>query len=181
MKEILLHICCAPCSIYPVESLKKKGLLIKGYFYNPNIHPPDEYVRRKETLKKYGSSEKLDLIVDDYDMETFFDKYKSNEDRCVMCYYLRLEKSAKKAKELGIGLFSSTLLYSKRQKHFLIKEIACKISNIYDIEFYYEDFREGWNRGIAESKRLGLYRQNYCGCIFSYKERFGEALENKEI
>lgn len=172
MEGLFLHICCAPCLIYPLSSLKKEGWVIKGYFYNPNIHPLDEFNKRKDTLKYYSGLEKLDIIFDDYDIELYFDRYRKDGDRCEGCYRVRLEKTAIKAKELGFHFFSTTLLYSIRQKHELIKRVGKEIEEIYNIKFYYRDFRIGWKEGIQKSKDIGLYRQNYCGCIFSHKERF---------
>ncbi len=172
MKEIFLHICCAPCFLYPFKALSDKGYIIRGFFFNPNIHPLDEYGLRKRSLESFVLTKDTSLIVGSYDIENFFDIYTREKDRCYNCYYLRIEKTAQKARELGIKTFSTTLLYSKRQKHEQIKEICYKIADIYGLEFYYEDFREGWSWGIEESKKQKLYRQKYCGCLFSYKERF---------
>lgn len=178
MKEIFFHICCAPCFLYPFKVLTEKDYIIKGFFYNPNIHPLDEYNRRYDTLQSYVSDKNIEIIIDNYDIEDFFDKYKKDEDRCFNCYKLRLEKTAKMARDLGINTFSTSLLYSKRQKHNIIKEIGFNIAEAYKLNFYYEDFRVGWQWGIEESKRIGIYRQKYCGCLFSYKERF---LNNNKV
>lgn len=173
MNKIFLHICCAPCLIYPLTALSEKEYIVEGFFYNPNIHPIDEYIKRRDTLLDYGIRKNIKIIVGDYDIEDYFDEYRKSVDRCFNCYKLRLEKTAEKAKELGFKIFSTTLLYSRRQKHDLIKDIGFKVAEKYNLTFYYEDFRIGWQKGIEESKKLGIYRQKYCGCIFSYKERFG--------
>jgi predicted adenine nucleotide alpha hydrolase (AANH) superfamily ATPase len=173
MERVLLHICCAPCTIYPLDTLKKMGFKIEGFFYNPNIHPSKEYMLRRDTLIKYAKMDNLEVYFGDYKPEFFFSMVTKNlEDRCRYCYQIRLEASVKKAKERGYKVFTTTLLYSKRQKHDLIKEIGESIAKKEDVEFFYYDFREGWKKGIEKSKEICLYRQNYCGCIFSEKERF---------
>lgn len=173
MKRILIHICCAPCSIYPLEVLHSTDTDIIGFFYNPNIHPSREYMLRRDTLISYSKKENLPVIIGDYKPEYFLEEVIGKlENRCFYCYKMRFEETAKKAKELGIKTFTTTLLYSKRQNHGLIKEIGLEIAEREGLNFYYHDFREGWKKGIEKSKELGLYRQNYCGCIFSEKERF---------
>ncbi len=172
MNKLLLHICCAPCLIYPLKRYREIGTDLKGFFYNPNIHPLDEYRKREKTLTEYANAENLNIIYQSYDIEDYFSLYDREKDRCAICYRLRLEKTAITAKNLGYNAFSTTLLYSVRQKHELIKQIGEALGLLYNIKFFYEDFRKGWKEGIEESKRLGLYRQRYCGCIFSEKERF---------
>lgn len=173
MKSVLLHICCAPCSIYPIKVFKHDAYNITGYFYNPNIHPLKEFNLRKGSLKALASFENIEVLYDTYEIEKFFmHKDFFSEKRCYNCYFLRLEKTAKKAKELKKDFFTTTLLYSKRQKHDMIKMICEEIAKKEGIHFYYKDFRDGWKLGIEKSKELSLYRQNYCGCIFSEKERF---------
>ena len=173
-KRILLHICCAPCTVYPLKILREKGWEVFGYFYNLNIHPYQEYRKRLETLKDYASKVDLRLIIrDEYNVEQFIREVVFREsNRCYYCYTHRLEAAARLAKKSGFQAFTTTLLYSKQQKHELIKEIAGGISKRIGIQFYYEDFREGWKFGIEKSKQLNLYRQQYCGCIYSEAERF---------
>lgn len=173
VRKLLLHICCAPCLIFPLENLKQEGYEIKGFFYNPNIQPSKEYILRKDTLIKYCKNENLDTIFGEYRPENFFKNVLNDlENRCYYCYKMRLEESAKMAKKVNAELFTTTLLYSKRQKHDLIIKIADDIAKKENLSFLYKDFRVGWKYGIEKSKSLGLYRQNYCGCIFSEKERF---------
>lgn len=172
-KKILLHICCAPCLIFPLEELKKEGYEIKGFFYNPNIQPSNEFMLRRDTLIKYSKEQNLSIDLGAYKPEDFLKKVLDDlEHRCYYCYKMRLEASAMMAKKIGAKIFTTTLLYSKRQKHDLIIKIADNIARKEKLSFLYKDFRVGWKYGIEKSKSLGLYRQNYCGCIFSEKERF---------
>lgn len=172
MELLLLHICCGPCSLYPLKVFKDGGIKVMGYFYNPNIHPSLEYMKRRDTLKVLSSSHKIDVHYEVYDPVEYFKAIEDYSNRCFYCYDLRLDRAARFAKERGIKTFTTTLLYSIRQRHDMIKEIGMAKGEKYGINFYYYDFREGWRWGIEESKRLSLYRQNYCGCIFSEKERF---------
>ncbi|GAB4440891.1 MAG: epoxyqueuosine reductase QueH [bacterium] len=172
MASLLLHICCGPCSLYPIKVLKDLKFQIKGFFYNPNIHPTMEYMKRRDTVKAYISQSELPVMFESYNPEEYFKNLSDYENRCFSCYELRLEKTASTAKRNGSDYFSTTLLYSIRQKHDMIKSIALEKERKYGVKFYYHDFREGWRWAIEESKQLGMYRQNYCGCIFSEKERF---------
>jgi len=172
MQSLLLHICCAPCFVYPFKLLKEQHFEIKGFFYNPNIHPSTEFMRRRDTLKEFANKMEIDICWGKYDLTDYFSGIKDLNNRCYFCYLMRLEETVKKAKEENYQYFSTTLLYSKRQKHDLIKSICEDKSKEYGVKFYYYDFRDGWKWGIEESKRLGMYRQNYCGCVFSEKERF---------
>ncbi len=170
----MLHICCAPCTIFPFKVLKEQGLDILGLFYNPNIHPYSEYARRRDTLTQYAPGVDLEIFYPaDYQMEDFLRGVAFREkDRCLFCYHHRLGKTAEFAKSRGIDVFSTTLLYSRFQKHEAIREIGTAVAAEYGLEFHYEDFRKGWKEGIEISKKLGMYRQQYCGCIYSEKDRF---------
>ena len=174
--KILLHICCAPCTIYPLQTLRNQGFQITGYFYNPNIHPFREYEKRKDTLKEYAGISNLEIYYDDrYDLELFLNQTRPwGPERCRTCYQIRLEATARRAKAQGFEAFSTTLLYSRYQKHDWIKEVGTKIGERFELPFLYQDFRPGWTEGVQKSKELGLYRQPYCGCIFSEKERFAK-------
>ena len=182
MARILLHTCCGPCTLYPLARLRKKGWTVHGYFYNVNIHPYQEWQRRLTALQTVASIESLPLIVrDDYDIEEFLRQVVFREQkRCYYCYSVRLEATARLAAKSRFDAFTTTLLYSKRQKHDLIKSIAENASRKYGITFYYEDFREGWREGQEKAKELAIYRQQYCGCIYSEKERFYHPLKKKE-
>ncbi|MDD2331269.1 MAG: epoxyqueuosine reductase QueH [Candidatus Cloacimonetes bacterium] len=172
--HIFLHTCCAPCLIAPYYSLRECGRDITAFWYNPNIHPYTEYKLRLDTLKNFAAEENFRLIChDDYALEEFVTNAVSRlDERCGYCYDTRLKAAAITAKENGYRIFSTTLLYSKFQNHDLICSMAEKYAKAYGLNFYYEDFRLLWKKGIELSKARGMYRQKYCGCIFSEKERY---------
>jgi hypothetical protein len=154
--------------------MKEKGEDITGYFFNPNIHPYQEYQKRLDALKQYSQEVGLKVIYrDDYLLEEFLRNVSHRvKERCQFCYSVRLEATAREAKDKAFDGFSTTLLQSTHQNHALIKETGERMAQEIGIPFYYEDFREGWRRGLEGSKSMGLYRQQYCGCIYSEKERF---------
>ncbi|MGD9096856.1 MAG: epoxyqueuosine reductase QueH [Desulfobacterales bacterium] len=172
--KILMHTCCAPCSIYPLQRLRKEGLTVMGYFYRHNIHPYTECLRRQETLQAYADHEQMKLIVQEgYDLEGFLRNVVHREkDRCRHCYFDRLRCTALVARKGRFDAFTSTLLYSKFQKHEMIQDIGAAVAKETGVPFHYQDFRVGWKEGVQASKREGMYRQAYCGCIYSEKERF---------
>jgi len=172
--KILLHICCAPCAIYPIKILRMEDFDIMGYFYKHNIHPYMECIRRLETLQSYAPTIDLGVIYQEgYDLEGFLQNVVFREsERCSYCYNERLRSTALMAKRGKFDYFSTTLLYSKFQKHDKLKSIGEEIGKSVGVRFYYQDFRTGWKEGVEASKRLGLYRQQYCGCIYSEKERY---------
>jgi epoxyqueuosine reductase len=172
--RLLLHICCAPCTIFPLKALRKEAHEIKGLFFNPNIHPYQEYRERLDTLMQYASDQGLHVTTSkDYPMEDFFRGIVFREEnRCYWCYHMRLSFVAHYAKHEGFEGFTTTLLYSRYQKHHWIKEIGENLAKEHAVLFYYRDFREGWDEGLKISKESGMYRQKYCGCIYSEKERF---------
>jgi predicted adenine nucleotide alpha hydrolase (AANH) superfamily ATPase len=176
--KLLLHICCAPCAIYPHRVLREAGHGVQGFFYNPNIHPYREFARRAETLKEYAGAAGLEVLWESsYDLEEFLRRVAfKEEERCRLCYQMRLTRTARAAREGGFDAFTSTLLYSKYQKHELIQEAAREAARDAGIDFYYQDFREGWSEGVAASKALNLYRQPYCGCIYSERDRYSKVV-----
>jgi predicted adenine nucleotide alpha hydrolase (AANH) superfamily ATPase len=172
--KLLLHICCGPCATYPVTQLRTEGHDLHGFFYNPNIHPYQEYARRKEGVEQLALAEDLPVIYHaDYELEYFLREvvFRENQ-RCRFCYYMRLKQAAQVAKHGKFGAFTSSLLVSPYQRHAQIKEIGELVGHEVGIPFYYEDFRPGYHQTIIRSKELGLYRQQYCGCIFSERDRF---------
>lgn len=179
--RLLLHICCAPCSIYPIRQFKERGQDIQGYFFNPNIHPFTEWLKRKEALEQYSRETDLTLIVDKgYQMEEFLQTVVYREtSRCRFCYLLRLRQTAKIALKGGFDGFSTTLLVSPFQKHDIIRETGETVGEEFKIPFYYEDFRSGFKEGTLCSKELGMYRQQYCGCVYSEKERYFPKFKRK--
>lgn len=179
--KLLLHVCCGPCTVYPLSVLRKLDVEVTGHFYNPNIHPYKEFSRRLETLEYYAVQQNLPLIVDrKYGLTEFIRKVAFHEDkRCDICYSMRLEKCASLASENGYDSFSTTLLYSRYQRHKALITYCEKIAAAYSIEFFYQDFRQGWQYGIDKSIELEMYRQPYCGCIYSEQERYDRNLRKK--
>ncbi len=178
--RVLLHICCAPCAIYPIKTMQEKGIEVFGFWYNPNIHPFEEYRRRLEAVKTYAEKTHLRMIWRDrYELEEFLQGVAFREAigiRCRFCYFKRLKATAQVAKHGKFDGFTTTLLYSKFQNHDVIKEIAQSLAQDQGIKFYYEDFRLGWKEGIEISKNSGMYRQQYCGCIYSERDRYYKKL-----
>jgi len=172
--KILLHICCAPCSIVPIGRLRAAGHELTGFWYNPNIHPWTEHEKRRETAVTYTGRIVLPMIWrPGYEMPNFLRQVAFHEeDRCRHCFRLRMLGAAETARQGGFEAFTTTLLYSKYQKHELLAEIAASVGQETGVAFHYEDFRPWYYEGVQRSKEEGLYRQKYCGCIYSEWERF---------
>ncbi len=184
--KVLLHICCAPCACYPIEKLKEENFEVFGLWYNPNIHPFTEYKKRLEEVKKLESIYNIKVIyIIEYPLETWIQDKVFRENRkirCKLCYFDRFKRTVSVCKGGRFDFWTSTLFYSKFQNHELMKEVALSLSESYKVKFLYKDFREGWKEGIEKSKALGLYRQNYCGCIYSEKERYENEIKKlKEL
>ncbi len=180
--KILLHICCGPCSLYPVKVLREQGHDVSGYFYNPNIHPFREFERRVNALEEVSGNLSMPVLWDEsgYGLDAYMKEIgqgRLSDKRCPICYHMRLEKTAATALRLGLPAFTTTLLYSRYQRHDLIKKMGNDIASKHGLIFFYEDFREGWVEGIEMSKSMGIYRQPYCGCIFSEQERYAKKAE----
>jgi predicted adenine nucleotide alpha hydrolase (AANH) superfamily ATPase len=158
----------------PVQSLRSQGMHVRGFFYRHNIHPFTECMKRQQTLEGYAQQIDLPVIYQDgYDMEGFVRNVAFRENnRCSYCYHDRLRTTALMAKRGKFDYFSTTLLYSKFQNHDLIRSVGESVGKTVGVPFLYEDFRTGWKEGIRVSRALGMYRQPYCGCIYSEKERF---------
>lgn len=241
--RILVHICCAPCFTTVHRTLSNEGHEIVGYFFNPNIHPYQEFLNRLHCLERYTALKPVEVIYDkEYDLDKYlvgalkakydllpFQTTKSKpaqpahgfqerievkdalqirvrskdenttttenievrdtssgssveggqnheakfKPRCGYCIALRLAKTAERAAGSGFEAFTTTLLESKYQPHDYIRALGNQLANSHGIEFYYKDFRANWKESIKISKELELYRQQYCGCIFSEYERFG--------
>jgi len=173
--KLLLHTCCAPCSVYCIETLRKEGIEPTLYWYNPNIHPYTEYKARRDCLIEYAKKINIKLIIEDeYGLQDFCKNTINNlQSRCAdYCYPIRLRKTFEYAKENGYDAVSTTLLYSIYQKHDFIKHYCEKLSNEFGIEFLYRDFRVGFWVGHEKAKEAGLYMQKYCGCVFSEEMRY---------
>ncbi len=178
--KLLLHTCCAPCSVYCIQELREEGIEPTVYWYNPNIHPYKEYEARRNCLKEYTKSINIEAIFEEeYGLKEFCRNTISDlENRCSnYCYKVRLEQTAKYAKENGYDSFSTTLLVSPYQKHEVLKEIGEELAKKYGIEFIYRDFRIGFREGQNKARELGLYMQKYCGCIFSEEDRYKKQIE----
>ena len=179
--NLLLHMCCGPCSCYPVKVLREQGIEPTGYFFNPNIHPYKEWDMRLKSAEEFAARSEMKMITDKhYMLRDFLRRALAAEQvengRCRMCYTWRLEETARYAAENGFDAFTSTLFYSIYQQHELMKETAEHFAKVYGVKFHYEDFRPGWQEGIDMSVEMGLYRQPYCGCIFSEEERYSREL-----
>ena len=173
--KLLMHTCCAPCSVYCIESLRSENIEPTLYWYNPNIHPYMEYKARRDCLKEYAKSIEVEAIFqEEYGLKKFTKNVINDlSNRCQnYCYRVRLEQTAKFAKENGFDSITTTLLVSPYQKHELLKEQGEEIAKKYGLEFVYRDFRIGFREGQAKARELGLYMQKYCGCIFSEEDRY---------
>ena len=173
--KLLLHTCCAPCSVYCIDTLRKEGIKPTLFWYNPNIHPYIEYKLRRDCLTEYSKLIGIDLILqDEYGLDEFCkEAVKDLNARCInYCYPVRMKKTFEYAKEHGYDAISTTLLYSIYQKHDFIKKLCEDLSKEYGIDFLYRDFRVGFWDGHNKAKEIGLYMQKYCGCIFSEEDRY---------
>lgn len=179
--KILLHACCGPCSIHPVAELRRNGHEVRAFFYNPNIHPYTEFKKRMETFQEYTDKIQLPAIVDEsYELDEFLRQASFREsERCRACYSMRLRRAAQVARKGKYEAFTSTLLVSPFQKHQLIKDIGTAIGKELDIPFFYEDFRPGYKDSVTVSKQENMYRQQYCGCIYSERDRYAPKKERK--
>lgn len=167
-KEVLLHTCCAPCSIYVGEFFEKEGFEVVYMFYNPNIHPFEEYGRRWEALNDLVCQTGRKLIAPfPYNPLEYFSVIQEGEGRCPQCYRLRLAQVARWGKENNFSLFSTTLTISPYQDVACIQRIGEEVGSEFGITFLGVDFRRGFAESIQQAKNLNLYRQKYCGCIFS--------------
>lgn len=181
-KTILLHSCCAPCSSHVISFLTNY-FNITILYYNPNISPESEYLKRKDEqirlIKNLNTKNKLDYLDCDYDNNLYESKISGLEtcpeggNRCHICFNLRLSKTAQLAKELNYDYFCSTLTVSPHKNSQIINEIGLKIAKEYNIKWLPSDFKknEGYKNSIALSKKYNLYRQDYCGCVYSKREK----------
>lgn len=164
-----MHTCCAPCSVYCIDELRSGNIEPVIYWFNPNIHPYMEYKARRDCLKEYTKNINIEAIFEEnYGLDEFCKNVVNGlETRCEdYCYPVRLEQTAKYAKEHGYTHFTTTLLVSPYQKHEMIKNIGEKIAKNYELEFLYRDFRVGFREGQAKAREIGLYMQKYCRLHF---------------
>lgn len=172
--NLLLHICCAPCAIMCVDTLRGEGIEPVGFWDNPNIHPYTEYRSRKNALVDYAKSIDLPLVVNgEYGLRPFVRAVAENIDgRCARCYEMRMSAAAQYAAENGFTHFTTTLLISPYQNHELLKETAERAARTASVHFLYRDFRPYFREGQERARALELYMQKYCGCVFSEEERY---------
>jgi predicted adenine nucleotide alpha hydrolase (AANH) superfamily ATPase len=181
--KLLLHCCCAPCTVQCAEGFIAEGLRPDLFWYNPNIHPFTEYKSRRDALVQYAAGMNLPLSMrDEYGLRSFIRGTADAMDggRCFWCYRTRLEAAARGASEGGYEYFSTTLLISPYQNHEAIRKIADELAEQYGIPFLYRDFRPRFREGQGKARDLGLYMQKYCGCIFSEEERYLQKRETKK-
>lgn len=173
---IILHACCATCSGYVIEQLLPKFQPLI-YFFNPNIHPQEEYLKRRNELSQYALKVNLPFFEEEYLPERWFTQVKGMEQeperglRCRICFKQRLEQTADFAKKQGIAYFTTTLTVSPHKKSGDIIDLGNKIAEETDLVFYAQDFKKqnGYKKTVAIAEKEGFYRQNYCGCIYSFR------------
>lgn len=180
--SLLLHSCCAPCSSYCIEYLSQ-FFYVTVFYYNPNIYPDEEYYHRvkeqQRFIKEFPTKYPVKFIEGDYDKSSFYEIAKGLEKepekgkRCHRCYDLRLRRTATIAKEKGFDFFSTTLTISPMKDSQVLNEIGASIGTELGVDWLYSDFkkREGYKRSTEISKEYDMYRQDYCGCVYSYNER----------
>lgn len=189
--SLLLHSCCAPCSSYCLEYLSNY-FRITVFYYNPNIYPEEEYHKRVEEQRRFierlPAKHPISFVEGNFDKEQFYETVKGYEDcpeggeRCFKCYELRLEETAKLAKEMGMDYFTTTLSISPLKNADKLNEIGEKLGVIYDVAHLGSDFKKknGYKRSVELSNEYGMYRQYYCGCVYSKAQRDREIAEKEQ-
>jgi len=187
--RLLIHSCCAPCSSYVLEYLSD-FFAITVYYYNPNIYPESEYYKRVKEQERLIKSMPLNnpvlFVEGEYEPQKYYDLVKGHEndpeggDRCAICYRMRLEEAAKTARQGGYDYFTTTLTVSPYKNAEKLNKIGSEAAEIYGVRFLPSDFkkRNGYKRSIELSGEYGLYRQDYCGCVFSQR---GRSRKNKKL
>ena len=172
--SVLVHCCCVHCAAYTVDHWRRQGYEISALWYNPNIHPYLEHQHRLEAMKSFAQEVGLPLvIVEGYDLIEYFRQVAGHEsERCRYCFRLRLSKTAETAHQMGFGAFTTTLLISPHQKHDLLLEVGTALAKEKDVEFLSPDLRKHYSDSRRITKGLNLYRQQYCGCVYSEWERY---------
>ena len=177
-RRMLVHICCAPDATYVLPFLGE-SYDVAGYFYNPNIHPESEYLKRLEEMRWLAGKLGVELICGPYDVKRWFSLISGLESapeggsRCEICFRLRLESTAETALSEGLDLFTTTLTVSPHKKARVINRVGGEISGRFGLEFLEADFKKknGFKKSVELSRNYGLYRQDYCGCTYSKEER----------
>jgi len=170
--KVLLHICCGPCAIAPAHFLREQGHQVSGFFYNPNIHPYEEYQRRHAAVVAMGERMSLDVIHHRYDLEEFLRRVGglSRDRQHSLCWRIRLEETARTACVSGFDGFTTTLLSSPYQDIEEIGRLGAEVGRAEGAAFLFHNFRKGFAEGHRQSKEWQLYHQNYCGCAASEQE-----------
>lgn len=175
--RILLHICCGPCAIAPVLHLREAGYAVTGLYYNPNIQPAMEYLRRRDTLAALAARLDFEVLYEPYDpLPHLRQSAAAPDSRCPPCWRMRLAHTAARAAALGFDTMSSTLLYSRYQDNDAIRLLGFDQAARHKVRFLYRDFRVYWDEGVELSKKWELYRQPYCGCVLSELDRYAKKL-----
>ena len=179
--KLLLHSCCAPCTSACIELLAER-FEVTLLFYNPNIYPESEYYKRAAELERFIGEIPLNsvvsVVIDDYNPREFYEAVRGHENdgegsaRCTACFKLRLGRAAAYAAEHGFDYFCTTLTTGTRKDEQRLNQIGAELSEIYPVKSLPADFKKkgGFDRSTALSEQYGLYRQNYCGCVFSLRE-----------
>lgn len=183
MNTVLLHTCCAPCSLSCIDPLRSEGIEPVAFWYNPNIHPWTEYKARRDCLIEFAPTIGLELRVqEDYGLRSFVEAVGQNIDnRCQYCYAVRLAETAKYAASHGFEAFTTTLLSSLYQDHEAITALGYKLAAQHGIQFLYRDFRPNFRAGNQKAKDDGFYIQKYCGCIFSEADRYDKKIQKDQV
>jgi len=171
---VLLHCCCTHCAAYTVDYWRGQGYEVSALWYNPNIHPYTEHRHRLEAMKSLAQEVSLPLTVTEgYGIIDYFRQVTGHESqRCQYCFRLRLLKTAETAHRMGFKAFTTTLLISPHQKHDLLRDIGNELAEKKGIDFLYADLRKRYSDSRHLTKGLNLYRQQYCGCVYSEWERY---------
>jgi predicted adenine nucleotide alpha hydrolase (AANH) superfamily ATPase len=181
--KILLHICCAPCAIYPFRKLVADGYEVTAFWYNPNIHPYTEYKNRLDSVRLSEKLHQWEIqYLDEYELEKFLKAASDNPEfgvRCRHCYRMRLERAAEFAKANGFEVLTTTLSVSPHQDHSLIKEEGERAAEKFGVRFHYQDFTSGYREAHEQATEKGLYMQKYCGCIYSERDRYDKKFRRK--
>jgi len=172
--SVLVHCCCAHCAAYTVEHWRQQGYEVSALWYNPNIQPYMEHQQRLEAMQSLARVQAFPLItIGGYDIVDYFRRVVGHEgDRCRYCFDMRLTKTAESARRMGYDAFTTTLLISHQQQHDWLKQEGERIARATEVEFLYADLRKRYSDSRRITKPLDLYRQQYCGCVYSEFERY---------
>ncbi len=175
--KVLLHVCCGPCAIVPARELAAEGHDVSAAFLNPNVHPFQEFERRREGARRVAEALGVEIIREDpYGLTEFLREVVGHEhERCPICYRMRLDRVAGLARERGFDAFTTSMLVSTQQDHDAIRTAGEEAAQQHGVEFLYRDYRPKVMEGVRASKEMGVYRQQYCGCVYSEWERYATA------